>query len=90
MSVPGIAIAMLFRASARVQATFALYGENGSDLYKTVKTNIVGGPSIIYNCYAKSGGCDLHSKQPRKPVPELEGNSKQTCICLLPPHGNQC
>lgn len=31
MSVPGIARTMLFRASARAQATFALYGKNDTD-----------------------------------------------------------
>lgn len=31
MSVPGIARTMLFRASTRAQATFALYGKNDTD-----------------------------------------------------------
>lgn len=31
MSVPGIARTMLFRASARAQATYALYGKNDTD-----------------------------------------------------------
>lgn len=31
MSVPGIARTMLFRASARAQATFPLYGKNDTD-----------------------------------------------------------
>lgn len=72
MSVPGIARTMLFKASARAQATFALYGENDNDLYKTVKTNIVGGPSININRYAKTGETFIRNN-PEKPCQNIIG-----------------
>lgn len=72
MSVPGIARTMLFRASACAQATFALYSSNDNDLYKTVKTNIVGGPSIIFNRYAKTGETFIRNN-PEKPCQNIIG-----------------
>ena len=48
ISVPGIARHLLFKTAKKQKADFALCDQNNSDLYKTIKRNIVGGPSIIF------------------------------------------
>lgn len=55
MTVPGIAREMLFQASKESGASFALFGEEDKDLFQTVKKNIIGGPSIIFNRFSKVG-----------------------------------
>lgn len=45
--------AVFFKTARKENANFALFDESNKDLYKTVKQNIVGGPSIIFtrhNC----------------------------------------
>lgn len=46
---------MLFQASKETGASFALFGEEDKDLFQTVKKNIIGGPSIIFNRFSKIG-----------------------------------
>ena len=55
MTVPGIARQMLFKASKESGASFALFADRDKDLFKTVKNNIIGGPSIIFKRHAKAG-----------------------------------
>lgn len=55
MTVPGIAREMLFQASKETGASFALFGEEDKDLFQTVKKNIIGGPSIIFNRFSEVG-----------------------------------
>jgi hypothetical protein len=52
ISVPGIARKMLFDSA---KCHFSLCGSTDQDLYYTIKQNIVGGPSIIFNRHHKSG-----------------------------------
>lgn len=49
MSVPGIAKKMLFDTATREGAEFMLLDGKNKDLYHNIKSNIVGGPSIIYH-----------------------------------------
>ena len=55
ISLPGLARQMLFECGRQAGASFALFDESNKDLYYTVKQNIIGGPSIIFNRYHKTG-----------------------------------
>lgn len=55
MTLPGIAREMLFQASKESGASFALFGKEDNDLIQTIKKNITGGPSIIFNRFSKGG-----------------------------------
>ena len=55
ISLPGLAQKMLFECGRQAGASFALFDESNKDLYYTVKQNIIGGPSIIFNRYHKAG-----------------------------------
>lgn len=55
MSVPGIARKMLFDTATREGAEFMLLDEKNKDLYHNIKSNIVGGSSIIYHRKAVEG-----------------------------------
>ena len=47
ISVPGISRRLLFEAAERNRARFELFSRD-EDLYRIVKQNIIGGPSIIF------------------------------------------
>ena len=55
ISLPGLARKMLFECDRQADASFALFDEFNKDLYYTIKQNIIGGPSIIFNRYHKAG-----------------------------------
>ena len=54
ISAPGIARKMLFDRAKSNGVSFPLFSQGDYDLYKTVKQNIVGGPSIIFKRHHKS------------------------------------
>ena len=56
ISVPGIARQLLLKTAKKQNANFALCDQNNSDFYKTIKRNIVGGPSIFirHQCAGKT------------------------------------
>ena len=49
ISAPGIARSMIFESAAKVGAQFALMDQKNKDLFFTMKQNLTGGPSIIFN-----------------------------------------
>ena len=51
LSIPGVARKVLFQD----RPIFSLFGLADVDLYKTIKKNIVGGPSIIFTRYHEAG-----------------------------------
>ena len=53
ISVPGLARKLLFDTAKREGASFALFGKEDEDLYHTVKQNLTGGPSIVFNRHRK-------------------------------------
>ena len=55
ISLPRLARQMLFECGRQAGASFALFDESNKDLYYTVKQNIIGGPSVIFNRYHKAG-----------------------------------
>jgi hypothetical protein len=46
---------MLFDTGRQTGASFALFDEANSDLYDTIKRNLTGGPSIIFNRHHEVG-----------------------------------
>lgn len=46
---------MLFDTGRQAGASFALFDEANSELYHTVKQNLTGGPSIIFNRHHEVG-----------------------------------
>jgi hypothetical protein len=55
ISLPGIARRMLFESAAKEGVHFSLFDEKNKDLYRTMKNNTIGGPSIIFTRYNKAG-----------------------------------
>ncbi|XP_071137847.1 uncharacterized protein [Mytilus edulis] len=55
ISVPGLARRMLFDTGRQVGASFALFDDANSDLYFSIKQNLIGGPSIIFNRHHEVG-----------------------------------
>ena len=55
ISVPGIARKLLFKSCKETQTHFELIGPAHDDLYRTIRSNIVGGPSIIFHRHHKAG-----------------------------------
>ena len=54
ISAPGITRKMLFDSAKEKGINFPLFSQADYDLYKTVKQNIVGGPSIIFKRHHKT------------------------------------
>ena len=54
ISAPGIARRILFDTATEAGAYFTLFDESNRDLYETIKRNITGGPSIIFNRHHKA------------------------------------
>ena len=55
ISVPGLSRRMLFDTGRQAGASFALFDEANNDLYFTIKNNLTGGPSIIFNRHHEVG-----------------------------------
>ena len=72
ISVPGLARRMLFQCGHEAGASFALCNENTKDLYYTIKENIIGGPSIIFNRYHEVGVTNIRN-DPSKPCKRIVG-----------------
>ena len=59
VSIPGVARRYLFKD----HPLFALFGTEDADLYKTIKKNIIGGPSIIFTRYHEAGKTLIRGKK---------------------------
>ena len=66
ISLPGLARQMLFECGRQAGASFALFDETNKDLYYTVKQNIIGRPSIIFNRYHKAGETFIRGNPDKK------------------------
>lgn len=75
ISVPGVARQLLFRSAREQNVSFALYDLNNSDLYQTVKQNIVGGPSIIFCRHHRSGETRIRGKKVCKSIIGFDANA---------------
>ena len=55
ISVPGCSRQLLFNTAKQAGAHFAVFGKEAKDVYNTVKSNLVGGPSIVFHRHHKVG-----------------------------------
>jgi hypothetical protein len=55
ISVHGLARRILFDTGRQAGASFALFDEANSDIYDTIKRNLTGRPSIIFNQHHEVG-----------------------------------
>ena len=62
ISLTGLARKILFECGRQAGASFALFDESNKDLHYTIKQNIIGGPSIIFNRYHKAGETFIRGK----------------------------
>ena len=72
ISVPGLARKLLFDTAKREGVTFALFGKEDEDLYRTVKQNLTGGPSIVFNRHHQVGK-DFIRDDKAFPVKKIHG-----------------
>ena len=72
ISVPGLTLKYLFKTS---HSTFSLYDKENSDLHDLIKSNNVGGPSIIFHRYHDTGTTKLHE--------HLYGEAANTCQFIV-------
>ena len=61
ISLPGIARKMLFECADKEGIHFSLFDEKNKDLYRTMKNNTIGGPSIIFTRYNKAGETNIRN-----------------------------
>ena len=66
ISLPGLARQMLFQCGRQAGASFSLFDETNKDLYYTIKDNIIGGPSIIFHRYHKTGETSIRGNPDKK------------------------
>ena len=72
ISVPGLTLKYLFKTS---HSSFSLYDKKNSDLHDLIKSNNVGGPSIIFHRYNESGITKLRE--------HLYGEAANTCQSIV-------
>jgi hypothetical protein len=77
ISVPGLARHMLFESGRKDEASFALLDENTKYLYYTIKQNIIGGSSIIYNRFHEVGETHIRNdlSKPCKKIVGFDANA---------------
>ncbi|XP_060570376.1 uncharacterized protein LOC132728723 [Ruditapes philippinarum] len=77
ISVPGAARKMLYKAGFDQGASFALINRQDEDLYHVLKSNIVGGPSIIFTRCLEAGQTNIRGNElyPCKTVIGYDANS---------------
>ena len=72
ISLPGIAMRVFFDSVTDPKAEFHLFNNKNKDIYKLFKDNIVGGPSIIFNCHHEAGKTFIRNN-PNKPCEQIVG-----------------
>ena len=72
ISVPGVARKILFDSA---DCNFSLFDSQNEDLYRTVKQNIVGGPSIIFNRHHKAGETRIRGGKLCKKIVGYDANA---------------
>ena len=77
ISVPGAARKMLYKSGFETGVSFALIDKRDEDLYHTIKSNIVGGPSIIFTRYLETSQTNIreNAQFPCKSVLGYDANS---------------
>ena len=72
ISLPGVAMRVCFNSIIDPTAEFHLFNKKNKDMYRLFKQNIVGGPSIIFNLYYKTGKT-FTGNNPDKPCQKIIG-----------------
>ena len=72
ISVPGLTLRYLF---TNEEANFTLMDKNNADLHELIKSNNVGGPSIIFHHYHESGQTKLRE--------DIYGEDAKTCQSVV-------
>ena len=93
LSIPGIARKMLFKAGQESGALFQLFRKEDEDLHMTVKQNICGGPSIIFNRFHRADETGIRRDDGKicKRILGLDANSLYLhAIGRDMPHGSYC
>ncbi len=75
ISVPGIARKMLFATAEETGAEVSLIDKGNEELYRTIKQNIVGGPSIIFTRHAKAGETQIRGDKQCEKVVGYDANA---------------
>lgn len=73
ISIPGFTLTYLFK-TLEPGIHFSLFDEKNKDLYKLFKSNMVGGPSIIFHRYHEK-----HESKIRKREIKALGRKPKTC-----------
>ena len=73
LSLPGLSNRYVFTKSPL--ALFTLLGQSDADLHKTIKSQITGGPSIVFHRYAEAGVTKIKE--------HLFGPAAETCQSIL-------
>ena len=75
IGVPGLTLRYLFKTMPSKDVYFSLFSENQADLHSLLRSQLVGGPSIIFHRYHEKGVTKIreNEKQEGKNVESLEG-----------------
>ena len=89
--VPGLARKLLFNTAKSEGVSFALFGKEDEDLYRAVKQNLTGGPSIVFNRH-RTVGKDYITDDKAFPVKTIQGFDSNAlylwCFSQEMPTGN--
>ena len=72
ISISNYARRLLFKESEHV---FPIFDENTKDIFKTIHSNIVGGPSIVFTRYMKTYESKIKNKYLAKSIQGLDANA---------------
>ena len=72
ISLPGNAMRVCFDSVTDPKAEFHRFNNKNKGIYKLFKDNVVGGPSIIFNCHHKAGKTFIRNN-PNQPCEQIVG-----------------
>ena len=75
ISVPGVAREILFNTAKRQNANFVLFDQYNKNLYQTIKSNIIGGPSIIFTRHHYAGKTRIRGEKLCKSILGFDANA---------------
>ena len=72
ISLTGTAVTVCFDSVTDPKAEFHFFNNKNKAIYKLIKDNIVGGPSIIFNSHPEAGKAFIRNN-PNKPCEQIVG-----------------
>ena len=82
ISVPGLTMKYLFKTSPDAQ--FSLFDEKNKDLHSTFKSNLVGGPSIVFHRYHETGKTKIRGDKTCKKIVGYDANALYLSAIMEP------